>query len=496
MKILLVYPRYPNTFWSFNYALRFIAKKATLPPLGLLTVSSLLPAHWERRLVDMNVEELGDDDIRWADFVFISAMTIQKESADAVIGRCAELGVKTVAGGPHFTSNPELYGHVDHLVLNEAEVTLPMFIEDLEKAGPGHLYASTGWADITKSPVPDWKLVKLKKYASMNLQYSRGCPFNCDFCNITVLYGRRPRTKSSGQVIAELDSLYEHGWRQGVFFVDDNFIGNRRKLKEEIMPALIEWSDRRGNPFPFHTETSIDLSDDAELMEMMTRAGFDTVFIGIETPHEESLAECGKYHNKKRELLGSVKKIQRAGLQVQGGFILGFDSDPANIFEKITAFIQDSGIATAMVGLLNAPKGTKLFQRLTKEGRLLKEATGDNTDFSMNFMPKMSPDVLLKGYKSVVDTIYSPKNYYARVKRFLRDYRKPISAKHSHGFNVTGIRALIKSMLLLGVVGKERFHYWRLFFWSLFRRPRLFPLAITLSIYGHHFRRTFERAVL
>jgi radical SAM superfamily enzyme YgiQ (UPF0313 family) len=495
MKILFVYPNYPDTFWSFRYALGFISKKASLPPLGLLTVASMLPEGWEKRLVDMNIEALEDKDILWADYVFISAMSVQRSSAESVIRRCGKLGVKVVAGGPHFTSTPEEYEHVDHLVLNEAEITLPRFLEDLARGRAKHLYASEEWADMTATPIPDWGLVKMKKYASMNIQYSRGCPFNCEFCNITVLYGKRPRTKDSAQVVAELESLYEHGWRAGVFFVDDNFIGNRKKLKREILPDIIKWRNYRRHPFPLNTEASINLADDDELLDLMVRAGFGTVFIGIESPHEASLAECNKNPNKRRDMMACVKKMQRMGLEVQGGFIVGFDNDPANIFEKVISFIQESGIATAMVGLLNAPRGTRLFQRLTSEGRLLKDVTGDNTDFSMNFIPKMNQDSLMNGYQRVVDTIYSPKHYYPRVMQFLREYKRPVRNKPSH-LNLGGVKALLRSMLYLGVIGKERFHYWKLFFWSLFTRPRLFPLAITLTIYGFHFRKIFQKISL
>jgi radical SAM superfamily enzyme YgiQ (UPF0313 family) len=491
MKILLVYPEYPNTFWSFKHAIKFISKKATLPPLGLLTIASMLPDEWDIRLVDMNVKSPRDADIKWADLVFISAMSIQRESADSVIGKCKALGARMVAGGPHFTSAYEEYGDVDHLVLNEAEITLPMFLEDLESGQARHVYTSGGWADIRTTKIPRWDLIKMKDYASMNIQYSRGCPFNCEFCNITVLFGRKPRTKGREQMIAELESLYAHGWRAGVFLVDDNFIGNRKKLKGEILPAIIDWMERRGHPFSLSTEVSIDIADDDELMELMIKAGFDTVFIGIETPHEESLKECGKFHNKNRDMIACVSKIQRSGLQVQGGFIIGFDSDPANIFEKLTAFIQESGIVTAMVGLLNAPRGTRLFKRLQSEGRLLNDATGDNTDASINFIPKMNRESLIKGYGSVVKSIYSPKQYYGRVKKFLKEYK--VLQKKSFRLHSYDVKALVRSMLFLGIIGKERFQYWKLFIWSLLRKPRLFPLAITLSIYGFHFRKIFDK---
>ncbi len=492
MKILLVYPEYPDTFWSFSYALRFISKKAANPPLGLLTVAAMLPPQWKKKLVDMNVRRLQDRDLRWADYVFLGSMSIQKESAKTVLDRCRTLGVKVVAGGPLFTQEREEFDGVDHLVLNEAEITLPRFLNDLREGRPRHVYsADNEWADVTTTPSPLWDLINMKHYASMNIQYSRGCPFDCEFCNITSLYGRVPRTKDSGQVIAEMERLYALGWRGGVFFVDDNFIGNKIKLKKEILPQIIRWMEEKKYPFSLFTEASINLADDEELMSMMVQAQFDSVFIGIESPNEESLQECTKIPNRNRDLIASVRKIQSFGMEVQAGFIVGFDKDPVSIFERMIEFIQESRIATAMVGLLNAPRGTKLYKRLLGENRLLKSVTGDNTDFSMNFIPKMSYEGLITGYRKIIETIYSPKHYYARVKQFLRDYR-PMQKKVFHT-RWSHIKAGLKSVVILGVIGKERFYYWRLFFWSLFRRPRLFPLAITFSIYGFHFRKVFEQ---
>jgi radical SAM superfamily enzyme YgiQ (UPF0313 family) len=489
MKILLVYPKYPETFWSFKYALKFISKKATLPPLGLLTIASMLPRDWEVRLADKNVKSLTDADLRWADYVFLSAMSIQRHSAESVIARCKALGVKIIAGGPLFTAVPEEFSHVDHLVLNEAEITLPLFLEDLKRGRAKQCYSSPQWANITTTPVPRFDLLNMKKYASMNIQYSRGCPFDCDFCNITVLYGRVPRTKDVKQVLAEFDLLYQQGWRAGVFIVDDNFIGNKGKLKKELLPAIIDWMEERKHPFTLYTEASINLADDEELMKLMVRAGFDQVFVGIESPNEESLAECSKLQNRNRDLIACVRKIQRAGLEVQAGFIVGFDKDPDAIFERLSAFIQESGIVTAMVGLLNAPHGTKLYHRMKQEGRLMKSTTGDNTDFSINFIPKMSSETLLSGYRSILNTIYSPKHYYARVKLFLKEYR-PARIRGTR-FRLSYFNAGVKSVFRLGIIGRERYHYWKLFLWSLFTRPRLFPLAITLSIYGFHFRKVF-----
>jgi len=489
MKILLVYPKYLDTFWSFEGALKFISKKATHPPLGLLTVAAMLPKDWQKKLIDMNVTTLRDKDLEWADFVFVSAMSIQKASVKQVISRCKKMDIKVVAGGPLFTTEYEEFEDVDYFVLNEAEITLPPFLEDLRNGCAQHIYTSQELPDIQKTPLPLWDLIDMKKYAIMSIQYSRGCPYDCEFCNISALYGRKVRTKSETQIISELEDLYSQGWRGDLFFVDDNFVGRKRKLKEKILPAIIEWMERKRHPFSFYTEASIDLSDDDELMQCMVKAGFTSVFVGIETTNEESLAECNKVQNRNRDLVASVKKIQKFGLQVVGGFIVGFDSDPPSIFEKLSVFIQESGIVTAMVGLLNAPRSTSLYQRLVKEGRLLKDVSGDNTDFSINFIPKMDYEILIKGYKKILSRIYSPEPYYRRVREFLREYRP--SQRKAFRFNFSYVGAFLKSILFLGIIERERVYYWKLFLWSLFRRPQLFHLALTFAIYGFHFRKIF-----
>lgn len=493
MNILFIYPRFPVTFWSFKYALKFISKKASQPPLGLLTVAAMLPSDWEKRLIDMNVSKIKDKDILWADYVFISAMSIQRESVNDIINKCKTLRKKIVGGGPLFTANYEQFEKVDHLVLNEAEITLPLFLEDLKNGTPKHLYKSNEWAEIKTTPAPLWDLINFRNYAIMNLQYSRGCPYGCEFCDITVLYGNKPRTKTSEQVIHELDNLYKAGWRGDIFIVDDNFIGNKKKVKEEILPNIIMWMKSKHHPFTFNTEASINLADDVELMDLMVNSGFDTVFVGIESPNEDSLFECGKSPNKNRDLVQSVKKIHKHGLQVHAGFIVGFDNDPVSIFDRLSAFIQESHIVTAMVGLLNAPRGTKLYHRLLKEGRLKQTMSGDNTDFSINFEPKMNLQVLINGYQHILQTIYAPKQYYARVKHFLKNYQP--GERYTFHFQFNKLSALFKSIVLLGVVGKERFHYWKLFFWSLFCRPKLFPQSITFAIYGFHFRKIVEKYI-
>jgi len=490
LKILLVYPQYPDTFWSFKHALKFISKKAAFPPLGLLTVAAMLPEEWERKLVDMNTENLSERDIEWADYVFVSAMVVQRESTKDIIKRCNKLGAQIVAGGPLFTTGYEDFDGVDHFVLNEAEITLPAFLHDLSKGCAKHIYTSSEYPNMTTTPIPAWELVNMRKYSSMSVQYSRGCPFDCEFCDIVVLNGHTPRTKTKDHFLAELNSLYKRGWRGGVFIVDDNFIGNKRKLKAEILPALSKWMKAKGRPFSFLTEASMNLADDEELMQLMVEANFDTVFVGIETTNEESLSECGKSQNRNRDLVASVKKLQDNGLQVQGGFIVGFDNDPISIFENLITFIQNSGIVTAMVGLLNAPPGTKLYERLKNENRLKSKFSGNNTDCSLNFIPKMEYKLLVDGYHKIVDTIYAPKQYHERVKTFLRQY-KPIRTGGSRlGFG--HLVALVKSAWFLGIKEKGRKYYWRLLAWTLVRRPQLFPLSVTLSIYGFHFRKVMS----
>ncbi len=492
MKILLVYPQYPDTFWSFKHALKFISKKASLPPLGLLTVAAMLPGEWDKKLVDLNVAALKDEDIQWADYVFISAMVVQQDSVREVLTRCNQLGAKTVAGGPLFTTGYDGFEGVDHFVLGEAEITLPLFLADLAGNGAKHLYESEEWPALDNTPVPLWSIIDMNKYASMSLQYSRGCPFDCDFCDILILNGQTPRTKSLVQMNAELDAIYSRGWRGGLFIVDDNFIGNKKKLKAEILPPLIEWSKKRKYPFSFFTEASINLVDDEELMRLMTSAGFDTVFIGVETTNEDSLDECNKVQNKGRDLAASVKKLQNFGFQVQGGFIVGFDSDPVSIFKSQINFIQKTGIVTAMVGLLNAPRGTRLYQRLKKEGRLLSNFTGNNTDTVINFVPKMSYETLVTGYTHILETIYAPKQYYERMMTFLKEYKPPEIKERIHQLKLMHIEGFLKSVWFLGIRGKGRRYYWKLILSTLFKNPRAFPLSVSLAVFGFHFRKVVE----
>ncbi len=488
MNALLLYPEFPETFWSFKHALKFVRRRASLPPLGLLTVAAMLPAGWNKRLVDENVRRLRDADLAWADIVLVSAMIAQRDSARALIARCRAAGKKIVAGGPLFTAEHERFPEVDHFVLDEAEATLAPFLRDLERGKAERIYTASEFPELHETPAPLWDLADLRRYHSLSVQFSRGCPFDCEFCNVTALFGRRPRTKSPAQVIAELEAIHRLGWRGAVFFVDDNLIGNKRELKEGLLPELIAW--RRTRPgFSFYTEASINLADDEALMRMLVAAGFDTVFIGIETPEDAALAECNKRQNRGRDLVANVKRIQRAGLQVQGGFIIGFDSDTPAIFQTQIEFIQRSGIVTAMVGLLNAAPRTRLYERLKREGRILGESTGDNVDGSTNFVPRMNAEVLRSGYRNLLARLYAPGSYYGRIRTFLREYRPP---RIGWRLDWRSAWAFAYSSLRLGVLGRERFHYWHLLAWTFCRRPALLRVAVTLAIYGHHFRRTCE----
>ena len=492
MNALLIYPEFPDTFWSFKHALKFVNKRASLPPLGLLTVAATLPAEWRKRVVDINTRKLKDKHLAWADCVFISAMVVQREAARRIITRCKKAGVRVVAGGPLFSSEHDDFEEVDHFVLDEAEMTLPAFLADLERGRARRVYTSTEFFDIQETPAPLWELADLKRYASVGIQFCRGCPYDCDFCNVTALFGHKVRAKTTEQIIAELDSLYRHGWRGGVFFVDDNFIGNKRHLKADLLPALVEWhSDKVG--ITFSTEASIDLADDEVLMQLMVEAGFDAVFIGIETPDEAGLVECSKRQNKNRDMVEDVKRIQRAGLQVQGGFIVGFDSDTPSIFQRQIDFIQKSGIVTAMVGLLNAMPGTRLHERLDKDGRLAGRSSGDNVDGTTNILPHMGLESLSEGYKKILEHIYTPKHYYERVRTFLKEYKAPAIKPR---VDSRKLLAFLRSILSLGILGKERVHYWKLLVWTFFRHRESFPLAVTLAIYGHHFRRIVELHVV
>lgn len=490
MNILLVYPETPSTYWSFKDALKFISKKAAEPPLGLITVAAILPKDWSKKLIDLNVSKLSDEDILWADYVFIGAMNVHLSSFREIVRRCNKLGIKVVAGGPLATTQYKDLLGVDHFVLNEAEITLPLFLEDLKNGNPKPVYISNEFPDVSSTPVPLFELLEMKKYASMSVQYSRGCPYDCEFCSITMLNGRKPRTKSAEQFITELNRLRELGYKGSVSVVDDNFIGNKRKLKDEFLPALISWSKGNNYVFNFVTEVSINLADDDELMNMMIDAGFNSVFVGIETPNSDSLSECGKSQNLRRNLVESVKKLQRAGFIVSGGFIVGFDNDTEKVFDEQFRFIQHSGITNAMVGLLNAPTGTKLYKRMKDEGRLLDMFSGNNMDASINFIPKMDYKNLIRGYSKLLNSIYSQKEYFKRVNEFLKEYSVPNWQRSK--ISLRELKAFIRLIWFLGVVEKGKKYFWKLLLLTIFKYPKKFTTAMTLAVYGFHFRRVIK----
>jgi len=487
MKILLVYPVFPDTYWSFRHALYFEGKRAAFPPLGLLTVSSMLPAGWEKRLVDMNVEALKDEAIEWADMVFISAMIVQKASLEEVVDRCKSVGKTVVVGGPYVSTGGGQLPEADHIFSGEAEATLPEFIRDLEAGVAKRLYKPAERPSLADTPLPDFSLIDPENYSAMNLQYSRGCPFQCEFCDIIEIYGRVPRTKSNEQMIAELDSLKAMGWRGMVFIVDDNFIGNKKNVRL-FLPDLIEWSQKHGFPFSFITEASVNLAEDEPLLGMMQDAGFKRVFLGIETPVEESLKEAQKGQNTRRDLLDSVHKIQSYGMEVMAGFILGFDNDPEDIFERQMDFISESGIPLAMVGLLTALPDSQLWRRLEHEGRLLEDSTGNNTDCTLNFVPKMDETRLVEGYKEVLLNIYSPREYYKRALDCLSRFKQIKLAPRKISLS-SDIKALIKLAVTLGIRERSRFQFWAYVVRVLMKCPRNFAHGLTLAAMGYHFRK-------
>jgi radical SAM superfamily enzyme YgiQ (UPF0313 family) len=483
-KILMVYPKIPTTYWSFDHALPFIGKKSALPPLGLMTVAAMLPPSYEVRLIDMNVTTLVREDIEEADIVFVSAMIVQKQSLEEIIALCGECDRPVVAGGPYpISSFGEIEG-VDFFVLDEAELTLPRFLADLEAGQPQKLYRDPGKPDISLTPVPRFDLIDVGAYDSMSLQYSRGCPYNCEFCDIIEMFGRIQRTKTSEQFLRELDAVRESGFRGSLFIVDDNFVGNHRKVKE-LLRSVVTWQKQHDFPFAFSTEASIDLAQDEELLDLMVEAGFSMVFVGIETPDRDTLAYTQKHQNLQSPILESVEKIQRRGVEVTGGFILGFDTDAQDIFDRQISFIQQAGIPIAMVGLLNALPNTQLWRRLEQEGRLKRSTTGNNTHtLRMNFIPRMRESILIDGYKRVLTELYSPKRYFERCFTLLR--RLPPRIKAVRSISWVEIKALLLSLLRQGF-SSYSLHYWRYLLGALLTRPTLFPDAVALAIKGFHF---------
>jgi radical SAM superfamily enzyme YgiQ (UPF0313 family) len=485
----LVYPETPETYWSYRHALRFVDKKALMPPLGLSTAAAILGEEFEYRLVDMNVEPLREGDIAWAQFVFVSAMIVQAESLKEVIARCNRAGKPVVAGGPYPTSCYEEIEGVDCFVLGEGECTIPELRRDILAGTLRPVYRATTRPSIEEAPVPRFDLCKLSLYETLPLQFSRGCPFDCEFCDIVSLFGHRVRTKGPDQFLREMDALRETGFYGSVFIVDDNFIGNRRRVKA-LLRRIADWQEDAGYPFVLSTEASVDLADDPELLGLMEAAGFRMVFVGLETPVQESLKGAGKRQNLRGDMIAKVRKIQRSGIEVTAGFIIGFDSDPPDIAERQIDFIRELGVPTAMVGLLMALPNTRLWDRLTKEGRMLFRSKGNNThDVELNFVPKLPVRVLTDAYHSVLRSIYEPKHYFERCLKLLRCYpRRPTVRRIRTPLRVvlSQARALFRSLRWQGT-SPYALWYWLYLIRAVAVRPRQLVTALTLAVRGHHF---------
>jgi radical SAM superfamily enzyme YgiQ (UPF0313 family) len=484
MKALLVSPESSDSLWTFKHALPFEGKRSVFPPLGLLTVSSLLPRSWKQRFVDISVRPLNEADLQWADVVLVSAMLVQKASMLEILARARKRGIRTVVGGPISSCMADLPRYADHVVVGEAEEIVAGLAADLECGDAKPHYQAAELPDLSHTPLPNLDLIDAKYYSSMAIQYSRGCPFNCEFCDIIEIYGRRTRTKSPAQITAELEQLYDRRWRGPVFIADDNFIGNKRKVKE-LLPVIAEWNTSRRRPFSFYTEASVNLADDPDLLQMMKDAGFDRVFLGIETPVQESLKEAQKVQNTHRSMLDSVRRVQRYGMEVMAGFIVGFDNDPEDIFQQQVDFIQESAIPLAVVGLLQAIPGTQLYRRLQKEGRIISDGHGNNFDF-VNFVPRMDPQRLRDGYRSILQAIYRPDIYYERVLRFLEQFQPHEGPRH---LSISDFQALALSIFRQGILSRHALSYWRLFFAASTRYRRSFGPAIRLAIMGYHFQK-------
>ncbi len=489
-KILMVYPETPMTYWSFKYIMKLVGRRSAFPPLGLMTVASLLPDRFDVTLVDMNTEPLKEKTVKQADLVFVSAMMIQKESFDRVVALCNRLGTPVVAGGPYPTGSHRDIAGVDHFILGEAETILPRFIEEWERGEARPVYAGETRPDITKTPAPRFDLVKHRHYTTMSLQYSRGCPFNCEFCDIIELFGRVPRTKTPAQFVAEMDALYRTGYRGPLFIVDDNFIGNRRNVKE-LLAEVARWQKEREYPYMITTEASVNLADDEELMDLMMDAGFNKVFLGIETPVAESLEHAGKKQNLKGSLLGGVERIQRRGMEVTAGFIIGFDSDPENVFDLQIDFIRESGIPMAMAGLLIALPNTRLYRRLAAEGRILQETSGNNThSFSTNFIPAMDGEKLVRGYKRLISQIYTPKEYFGRCLTLMERMPRVRVGRGAYSFwTILLVVRIFLSSVFRQVFSSYGGEYLRYLAAAMRIRPGMFPKAVKMALFGYHFIR-------
>ena len=490
VRALMIWPRLPPSFWGFGGMLKLIPEKSIMPPLGLITIAALCPPSWKIRLIDRAFDRLSDEDLIWADLVMISAMHAQRADTHEILQRTRSLGRRTIIGGPYASSQPQaLLRLADHVVVGEPDEVFAEIVRDLENGTARRRYDIPEKPDLTNSPLPRFDLLKLSRYTSMPVQFSRGCPFQCEFCDIITIYGRKPRTKTPDQVMRELDTLKALGWRKQVFIVDDNFIGNRRRALELAL-ALAGWQDRNRHPFTFYTEASIDLAHEPELIDAMVNANFIHVFIGIESPSAEALRETRKFQNLRADPLECIRFIEHRGLWVTGGFIVGFDSDDAGIFDRQIEFIERSGIAWAMAGVLQAPPTTPLFDRMRAEGRLIETSLATSNFSPPNFLTKLPLNTLLRGLARMLLTIYDPEVFYERALRSLY-YWRPQPRQHKPPVPFLYQTAIVlKSMWLQGICSSYRATYWRYFFRLLSRwgsDPRKVWLGFIVLMSGHHF---------
>lgn len=510
-RFLLLYPKAPaTTYWSFSHALHLLGKRALQPPLGLLTIAGMFPPGTELRLKDLNIEACTDDDLRWADAVFISAMIVQKDSMRECVSRANDLGIPVIAGGPYPTTGYAEVSGVNHFILGEAEISLPLFLRDWQQGFAKKAYArSADPAEVEKlqghfgidadiewvkdrvaldeSPRPRFDLLDMNAYKTMSLQTSRGCPHGCEFCDIWRRFGRKMRSKSLPRVLAELDELYRLGWRSSVFIVDDNFVGNPQYSKK-LLRELTEWQRARGYPFEFSTEASLSLADDPELLRLMPEAGFEMVFLGLETPADECLREAHKVINTVGSMSERVAKIQAAGMLVTAGFILGFDNEPEDIGCRMSSCIEELGIPVAMVGLLQALPETDLHDRLSREGRLLQASDGNNThDFSLDFAPSRPAENIVRDYKGLLKGLYQRNlaSYFRRCSRLRGRWQPPSHPKQP--LKRQEIKWFFR-YLFLSLFTSFSWNSLRFLIASAIRKPAFFPLAVSLSVQGYHFR--------
>jgi radical SAM superfamily enzyme YgiQ (UPF0313 family) len=489
MRALLIYPIFPPTFWSYEKILELVNRKVLLPPLGLITVAAILPQEWEFKLVDRNIRQVTEAEWEWADLVIISGMIVQKADLLDQVRAAKQRGKLVAVGGPYATSVPEEVrgAGVDFLILDEGEITLPMFVEAIQRGATSGTFRATEKPDVTITPIPRYDLLELDAYDSMSIQFSRGCPFQCEFCDIIVLYGRKPRTKAPAQLLKELDYLYQLGWRRGVFMVDDNFIGNKRNVKL-LLQELKVWQAEHQYPFRFNTEASIDLANDSELMELMVECYFDAVFLGIETPDEDSLELTKKFQNTRGSLTEAVNKIIATGLRPMAGFIIGFDGEKKGAGDRIIRFAEEAAIPTTTFAMLQALPNTALWHRLEKEGRLRDRQDGNiNQTTLMNFIPTRPLEDIAREYIEAFWQLYDPEQYLDRVHRCFLKLGAPKCHPPSKIPAWVDIRALAIVIWRQGIKRKTRWKFWHHLFSIVKNNPGVWEHYLTLCAHNEHF---------